>query len=402
MPDFKRLLIKTRLVLNTSLLIVIIFSVSSRSITQAESLNNVFYDPPTTTSGVFSLNPGPDGNMWFTKSVEGQIGRVTMDGVVTEYNITSGLNPGVITAGPDGNMWFTWTGQSYPRGVAKMNMDGVVTNYYDLSGELEGSVAIPSSIAAGPDGNMWVGTTIMSSAVGTAKIIKVNTSGVVLGSYALPEDSPGSSYEIIVGVDGNMWTGLGSAANSDNHVAKITMDGVVTLYKLDGTGDGLSSVAKGTDGNMWYLRSPVGDNKIGKVDTSGDSTDYDLPEGAFAMIGIAAGPDGNMWFTESGLNKLANITPDGAITEYDLPANTGPISLALGPDDNMWFGTQSNIGRVTNTPKVVVVDPDLPPTPPKTGKLASIALITITAGTIVLITIYEYRRVHRVAKSSPR
>ena len=54
------------------------------------------------------ITAGPDGNLWFTEAGVDRIGRITPDGVVTEFStgITAGAAPLSITAGPDGNLWF--------------------------------------------------------------------------------------------------------------------------------------------------------------------------------------------------------------------------------------------------------------------------------------------------------
>ena len=51
---------------------------------------------------------GPDGALWFTEVNANRIGRITTDGVVTEYPVpTPDSYLGGITAGPDGAFWFT-------------------------------------------------------------------------------------------------------------------------------------------------------------------------------------------------------------------------------------------------------------------------------------------------------
>jgi streptogramin lyase len=50
---------------------------------------------------------GPDGNLWFADE-EGRIGRITTQGVVTEFPVPgTSTRPNSITAGPDEAMWFT-------------------------------------------------------------------------------------------------------------------------------------------------------------------------------------------------------------------------------------------------------------------------------------------------------
>jgi streptogramin lyase len=48
---------------------------------------------------------GPDGNLWFTETLNNAIGKITTAGAITEYPAeANGLS-----AGPDGNLWFTGT-----------------------------------------------------------------------------------------------------------------------------------------------------------------------------------------------------------------------------------------------------------------------------------------------------
>src|SRR4051794_2964366 len=60
--------------------------------------------------------------------------------------------------------------------------------------------------------------------------------------------------------------------------------------------------------------------------------------------GIAAGPDGNIWVSVGG--KIAKVTPDGTVTEYD-PADVGsPNGIVTGPDGNLWVTQSGAVVRV--------------------------------------------------------
>ena len=49
--------------------------------------------------------------MWFTDSVNNEVGNITPSGTVTQYPFpTANSDPGAVTAGPDGNLWFTGNG----------------------------------------------------------------------------------------------------------------------------------------------------------------------------------------------------------------------------------------------------------------------------------------------------
>ena len=56
-----------------------------------------------------------------------------------------------------------------------------------------------------------------------------------------------------------------------------------------------------------------------------------------------------MWSTESSGNKVARITPSGAVTDFRLPIpGAAPNGIAAGPDGAMWFSEweTSRIARV--------------------------------------------------------
>jgi len=54
---------------------------------------------PTSNSGPLGIALGPDGNLWFTESNVGKIGRITPTGTFNEFSTSSGTWH--ITAGPD-------------------------------------------------------------------------------------------------------------------------------------------------------------------------------------------------------------------------------------------------------------------------------------------------------------
>ena len=58
--------------------------------------------------GPQGITVGPDGALWFTNFANNTIGRITTDGVVTNYYTGVGIDgPQGITVGPDGALWFT-------------------------------------------------------------------------------------------------------------------------------------------------------------------------------------------------------------------------------------------------------------------------------------------------------
>jgi streptogramin lyase len=112
---------------------------------------------PTADSGPRALAAGPDGNIWVSEFRAGRIARVTPRGVITEFALPRpDSGPGDITAGADGAMWFlelagTMDGLQPDGGrVGRITMDGRITEY-----ELPAKTPSPINIAVGPDRNVW-------------------------------------------------------------------------------------------------------------------------------------------------------------------------------------------------------------------------------------------------------
>jgi virginiamycin B lyase len=59
---------------------------------------------PTPNSAVLGIAPGADGNLWFAE--EGRIGRVTPDGMITEFVLPPGSRPNVVAPGRNGDIWY--------------------------------------------------------------------------------------------------------------------------------------------------------------------------------------------------------------------------------------------------------------------------------------------------------
>lgn len=64
-------------------------------------------------------------------------------------------------------------------------------------------------------------------------------------------------------------------------------------------------------------------------------------------VGITTGPDGNLWVAESSADRIARVTPAGAVTEFTLPASREPLDIASA-GGLVWFTerTGDRIGRL--------------------------------------------------------
>jgi streptogramin lyase len=120
--------------------------------------------------------------------------------------------------------------------------------------------------------------------------------------------------------------------------AAPTIDGIFP------TGAALSGkpgyLALGPDGNIWVA---LGNMKVARVTPQGDVTEFD-PNNIGAIVGITAGPDGNLWVTGGG--KVGKFSPTD-------PVNTGVLyniasadrGITTGPDNNLWAVSATGVVR---------------------------------------------------------
>lgn len=128
---------------------------------------------PTPDSGPRALAAGPDGNIWFSEFRAGKIGRITPQGVITEFALPrASSGPGDITAGADGAMWFVqltgnMDGLQVEGGrIGRITMDGKITEF-----EMPTKSPSPINIAVGPDRNIWY--------TQGSKVVRVSREGVI-------------------------------------------------------------------------------------------------------------------------------------------------------------------------------------------------------------------------------
>jgi streptogramin lyase len=334
-----------------------------------------------------SLTFASDGNLWFTEPMLNKIGKMTPQGVVTQYNLPVGTSSsGGITSGPDGNVWFT-----EKSAIGRITPTGTVTQFnLPATADLTG-------ITSGPDGNLWFMDT------NNDKIGRITPSGVVT-EFSLPpvmnqvtQSGVVLSHDI-TSADGDLWY----TAEVYNHqtdtmsgvIGKVTTSGVVTQYKLPpppklptsansnkaGTAPvgGLlaDAITAGPNDSVWFTAHQTnGLAVVGQVTPAGKFSMSLIPYKNFGSVvppiatDITYGPDGNLWFnitTDDFLNGptpmpyFGRVTPEGKVTEYAIPAakdvqaavlSAGADSLIAGPYGGIWFAGisrqfTSSTGRV--------------------------------------------------------
>ena len=123
-----------------------------------------------------------------------------------------------------------------------------------------------------------------------------------------------------------------------------------------------AKASRGPSGRRIVRRRPVLEEIEGRQLLSGMVSAFPLPTSGDYPTHVAAGADGNVWITEApdvviGVDyivppdrsgPIARVAPDGAVTEFALPAHVIPGPLAAGPDGAMWFAeTMQEGGKLT-------------------------------------------------------
>jgi virginiamycin B lyase len=188
-------------------------------------------DAPGSAAGSspYGLCVGPDGALWFTLMNTDRIGRVSVDGDVTEYPIgTSGGFPAMITA--DEDLWFTL---NQGNAIGRMTVTGEVTTY-----PLPTEGAGPVGISAGPQGVWFV--EIMAGQVG-----RISLDGKI-EEFPLPDRSS-KPHAVVALPDGGCWVTLwGSAA-----LVRLDASGTVVEQHQFGAGTEPHGLAVAPDGSVW-------------------------------------------------------------------------------------------------------------------------------------------------------
>ncbi len=172
-----------------------------------------------TTSGTFTMyslpnaNPrgiaaGPDSNLWFVENSGpggSHIVKMTTSGTMTPYlNPTPSLLNG-ITAGPDGSMWFAEAAGK----IGRITMTGAVSDYDIPSEASDSHGSNPTGVAS--DGHALWFTESFADKVGT-----IDPTSHHISEYAVPT-SGSSPLSIASGPSNAVWF----TENDGNKIAKV-------------------------------------------------------------------------------------------------------------------------------------------------------------------------------------
>jgi streptogramin lyase len=289
------------------------------------------------------LVEGPDGHLWFANQNAnlGELDPATNQ--ITLHPITTSSYLYDVTVGGDGNIWFTIPTD----GLGKVGRYNPTTDTYTLF-SVGSSLTFPGKITTAADGTLWV----LAGGPGAGRVNLNGTFGPVASGI-------GSAGDIIAGPDGNIWV---TKANSGDAMLRIDpATGASVAFPFDSNG-GVTEpnprqMTIGPDDNIWfsYGNGPGGRGGIGRYVIATDTFTYfnnaTIEEN---NKGLTFGPDGNLWYlrgnvTGSQANQIVRMTTTGSRTSFGAtgyPTGPAPQEIVFGPADDLWAGGNNRIGRI--------------------------------------------------------
>jgi virginiamycin B lyase len=277
---------------------------------------------------LLALVRGSDGALWYPYG--GYFGRMTVDGSVTRHPLPANVytHPRAVTRGPDRALWFGATVVDYydpyhpsatssHSAIGRITVDGQVTQY-PLPPRLAGAEV--TSMTTGPDGALWF-TSAARGALWYTKpglIGRISTAGEVrefeLPGFWNPTCARRNTClptSITSGGDGHLWfvPSLGNFGTIGNKIGRMSVNGRLQVFR-DRCAARFSDTAVGPDGAMWFTAGDDdGTSYVGRITSRGTVKRWALPISAngrntrsgFARSSspghIVGGPDNALWFT---------------------------------------------------------------------------------------------------------
>ena len=151
---------------------VVAMTVTTNGITNATYYNAGL----SVASRPFAITSGPDGNLYFTESLNGRIARITTNGVITESPLLpTNSQPEGITTGPDGAIWFTLANSNELGRVDITTFTNLTLYALPVNTNGNGLLDSPADLTLGKDGNLYF-TDPPGGAIGRVTVTGTNIS----------------------------------------------------------------------------------------------------------------------------------------------------------------------------------------------------------------------------------
>lgn len=183
------------------------------------------------------LTVGPDNNLWFTED-NAKLGRITTSGAVTEIPLPldAPSDDNRLTTGADGNLWVI---EPSDNKIGRVSLRGELTQFDIPTGD-----STPSGITRGPDGNVWF-TELTGGKVG-----KITRTGAIT-EFPLPSGGEAGPDQITSGPDRNLWVSDGAPSR----IARITPSGRIIEVPTPSDQASPEGITAGPRGTIWFTES---------------------------------------------------------------------------------------------------------------------------------------------------
>jgi virginiamycin B lyase len=267
--------------------------------------------PPGGAFGIMGLVVADDGSVWFAEEYANYIGRyVPGAGTFATYGLPTVTRPdpghqGKMLSLPSapndlaldagGNVWFT---ESNAGALGRIDVrTGTIRHFSVTTGEGR-RVVSPFSVAIDAQGIAWFTST------DAGDIGRLDPADGSVRTFTIAGLPPGTTLmEIAVDARGAIWA---TSFASGLLIRLDPRDGSSTSWTAPpGTG-GLYGLHLTIDGGVWVAVTDA--NAIARLDpTAGRFEYYAIPTNHSVPLGASLGTDGALWFAESGSDKLGML-----------------------------------------------------------------------------------------------
>ncbi|MFN8453369.1 MAG: hypothetical protein U0401_01645 [Anaerolineae bacterium] len=278
---------------------------------------------------------GPDGYLYFTERISGNVRRLLSDG--TTQLITTGLgNPDDLIFNAAGDLLVA---ESTNQRIVKVKVNtGQVTPF--ASAVFSPEVGDPIQLALESDGDLW--------AHSNGTLFQFNNTGAIVPytlngwepSFALG-NPPGTPGGIAFDGQGNLWVGDSPAAKLVR-IEPLVPGGPITntaTITLVIPGFSPSSIAVGPNGDIFAAHSkdqPLGPGQILRITPTGQREVFTTLSGVLGGMTIDA--QGNIFVSQTIFSvghKIVKISPQGVASNY--VTNFSPVGhLTMGRDGYLY------------------------------------------------------------------
>jgi virginiamycin B lyase len=175
------------------------------TLSNAVVTGGIYYNSNMTVhSRPFSITSGPDGNLYFSEQLAGNVGRITTNGIITEATVTpTNGQPFDMTTGPDGAIWFTMANTNALGRFATTNFTNVALFSLPPNNTAGAVADEPNGIVTGKDGNLYY----TDSPAGILGRVTLNgTNPPIVAQFYTPTTNA-DPWLVATGPDGNIWFG---------------------------------------------------------------------------------------------------------------------------------------------------------------------------------------------------